>query len=1029
MNKKVLALLIAFFILGFYFCIRTGWDWALQMLLPFLIMVVIIAKNSKKISNSSVITNLAELATIFGISFSPNIMGNIKPYIIPIHVYIISYIRFDWLSIDILLSSIYYIIVAIFYLVMYLASKLFKDNTIMQKHHGAFQHILSNDDFLGRRSNFCNMLKSDIERIEIESQWNDYYFTPLEVEVIVDEFNKTYKKSSDIMKALKNKSYENAFLVLGDPGSGKSTALRKLAKELLGEVTKTNKIPLYINLKEWDVEDAFNEDNPPQKHHLIEFIKAYLINHLGDIFAPEFINDYFNVLYDQGCFYFILDSFDEIPMLLDESESSWLVDSVSALIYSLCSHNDNIKLILSSRPFRKPTTQFRANIKMHIKQFSDSSIRNCFMKYTNSSQLAVKLFTDHKELIPIAKNPFYASLISLYYKNTQQLPNKEVDLYDQFILTRLEQYERSYSGMSKNNINAQEVIYNAQIIAAAIFDNPKYGIDIPYNVLFNDYKISDYIIDILQKSKLIRIGGGFKRTISFTHRRFNEYFYASTLLDSNIDSYKESIPTDTKQRDTLVLYAQICPEDKANKLIEYCCSLFEKIDFIEDISEDTEISKYAGTNLPIILLRFFTLLINFVISKLKVGQTSENTPIKKRIIINSDLRNAINSLRFLTAAFTTHPAILLPYKQNIVNFTNILLQESNYYLNKLAVQAVPILSQDNITETLVTVLNKNNPLLDDEVIYYCTYLNDLNESLFHKLVMYYLFMNVIDVFSNTKMHLFNLSLFSNHKIIIRLFITRIINIIMAFILIPILLMLADLSGFSIYRYSPFFIVLLFSSCLLAWFEKKVDLYARNAAYILRVLFNPLVIVITGIIPQNIYLFLATLLFPSKTDIYYYYVKVKSLQLSFTIIKNHFIVFIKKSIEYIIGIIIYLVIACPISYMLVYITALIVGDEMLSVVILLFIILFVSPLISYVINLIKDKHFILTLNHLTIYERSDLSEILYNIKTTRYQFKFLLLLKEKDLHVTGDWKNNKYPILHHYKLESVLAQLEEKWSKL
>jgi len=42
--------------------------------------------------------------------------------------------------------------------------------------------------------------------------------------------------------------------VLGEPGYGKSTALRKLANMLLAEVYKTNKIPIYINLKDWQVD-------------------------------------------------------------------------------------------------------------------------------------------------------------------------------------------------------------------------------------------------------------------------------------------------------------------------------------------------------------------------------------------------------------------------------------------------------------------------------------------------------------------------------------------------------------------------------------------------------------------------------------------------------------------------------------------------------------------------------------------------------------------------------------------------------
>ena len=114
---------------------------------------------------------------------------------------------------------------------------------------------------------------------------------------------------------------------------------------------------------------------------------------------------------------------------------------------------------------------------MHIKPFSENSMQICFKRTTGSNQLAAKLFSEHKELMNIARNPFYASLISMYYKNTQQLPSKEVELYEKFIHSRLKQCEKSFGMLSKNETTEMEIISYAQKIAIAIFDDINYGIE------------------------------------------------------------------------------------------------------------------------------------------------------------------------------------------------------------------------------------------------------------------------------------------------------------------------------------------------------------------------------------------------------------------------------------------------------------------------------------------------------------------------------------------------------------------------
>lgn len=39
-------------------------------------------------------------------------------------------------------------------------------------------------------------------------------------------------------------------------------------------------------------------------------------------------------MFENGRFFFVLDSFDEIPSVLDVDESSWLIDRLSSILYN-----------------------------------------------------------------------------------------------------------------------------------------------------------------------------------------------------------------------------------------------------------------------------------------------------------------------------------------------------------------------------------------------------------------------------------------------------------------------------------------------------------------------------------------------------------------------------------------------------------------------------------------------------------------------------------------------------------------------
>lgn len=206
-----------------------------------------------------------------------------------------------------------------------------KDHTAMKKLRGSKDEELKEKSFTEKSEMFCKTLQQWIEEINRETNWSESQFTPLEAEVEVDNGGKRKKKYEDLLKCLKsNRRNRTVYLVLGSPGTGKSVSMRKLCLDLLKESKKTNKIPVYVNLKEWNEE--WNLEHMPNKKDLIAFIRK-TFETKADFSTESFLNEYFQRMLDDGRWYFVFDSFDEMPCLMGKKNCQELIDGISALIY------------------------------------------------------------------------------------------------------------------------------------------------------------------------------------------------------------------------------------------------------------------------------------------------------------------------------------------------------------------------------------------------------------------------------------------------------------------------------------------------------------------------------------------------------------------------------------------------------------------------------------------------------------------------------------------------------------------------
>ncbi|MEM7034673.1 MAG: hypothetical protein AAF629_34355, partial [Chloroflexota bacterium] len=172
-----------------------------------------------------------------------------------------------WLSIFLLIA------LAVIWLFLLLSSKI-KEQWVT--HFVPIFYKPENKRRTIRRRRFADHIESEIRRLNNLEAWSDYRFAELEAEVEAEGQRRTFgqipfldksrgglRREKSLSKALE-KSAERLILLEGDPGSGKSVALRYVTQLMAKRAMKARNInsviPIYINLKELD-RIRFDETN------------------------------------------------------------------------------------------------------------------------------------------------------------------------------------------------------------------------------------------------------------------------------------------------------------------------------------------------------------------------------------------------------------------------------------------------------------------------------------------------------------------------------------------------------------------------------------------------------------------------------------------------------------------------------------------------------------------------------------------------------------------------------------------------
>ena len=207
------------------------------------------------------------------------------------------------------------------------------------------------------------------------------FFVSINAEVDVKNGNKTKRRVSDLLKAIKISKESKIFLVIGVPGAGKSVALRKCCIDLLSVSNNNERIPVYINLKEWAPAARWDAHNLPTDQEFAQFVKASVSRRLADP-MQGFFDEHFDRMTRIGELFFMFDSFDEMPGILDVDEESMLVREVTNIIVRFLNAQENGRGVIASRYYRRPKLGQEPYIQLDVRPFSESQIAQAIEQST-----------------------------------------------------------------------------------------------------------------------------------------------------------------------------------------------------------------------------------------------------------------------------------------------------------------------------------------------------------------------------------------------------------------------------------------------------------------------------------------------------------------------------------------------------------------------------------------------------------------------------------------------------------------------
>jgi NACHT domain/Sulfatase-modifying factor enzyme 1 len=382
----------------------------------------------------------------------------------------------------------------------------------------------------------------------------------------------------------------NHFVLLGAPGTGKSTLLQHIALTLAAPRRRSRKtavpkkIPLLLFLR--DVAQAINEATDEKPLTLADAVRVTLRKQEAETGPPA----WFEKQLKKGRCLVMLDGLDEVSDLaVRRKVVAWVQKQIRA-------HGNN-RFILTSRPYGYRDNPLEDVSVLEVRPFSSEQVerfvRNWYLANELKSQLRddpgvrleakkgaddlLRRLAQAPTLAELAVNPLLLTLIAHVHRFRSSLPGRRVELYAEICMVFLGRKQQATGiELDLTPLQKQEVLQplayhmmnkgNAEASARDVTVEEAEGVihDILSQVS-TAYSVADFLKMIENSSGLLieRENGIY----SFSHLTFQEYLAGAHIQKEKLEAALLTHVLESWWHETIRLYAAL---GDATGIIEEC---------------------------------------------------------------------------------------------------------------------------------------------------------------------------------------------------------------------------------------------------------------------------------------------------------------------------------------------------------------------------------------------------------------------------------------------------------------------------